>query len=58
MKKFISYDKLSKKKQKEVNKSKRVFWNCDPVTKTVPSKKTYTRKVKHKSANGYDDNYR
>ncbi len=58
MKKFIPYEKLSKSKQREVNKSKRVFWNCDPVTKTVPSKKVYSRKVKHKSANGCDNNYR
>lgn len=56
--KFITYDKLSKKAKKERNNAKRVTWDCNPVTKIVKSKKTYSRKVKHKSANGYDDNYR
>ena len=54
MEKFISFDKLSKKKKKEINNSKRETWGdfC-PLTRTVESKKNYSRKIKHKGgANG------
>ena len=47
MKKFISYQKMSKKKQKEINKQKRGNWgDIKPITKVVPSKKIYNRKAK------------
>ena len=47
MKKFISYSKMSKKKQKEINKRKRGNWGeVKPITKVVPSKKIYNRKAK------------
>ena len=55
---FIAYEKLSKKAKKAINDAKRGTWNCNPVTKVVKSKKVYSRKTKHKSANGYNDNYR
>lgn len=41
---FTSYNKASKKQQKEINKQKRNTWIISPVTKIVPSKKVYNRK--------------
>ena len=56
MKKFTEFEKLSKKEQKRINNSRRGSWgDCNPVTKVVKSKKVYSRKTKHKSANGCDD---
>lgn len=51
MKKFIPYEKLSKKEKKKINNKKRQDWGtCNPTTKVVPSKKEYSRKVKHKKS--------
>jgi len=45
MKRFIVYDKLSKKRQRELNNEKRGTWgNINPVTKVKPSGKIYSRK--------------
>lgn len=45
MDRFIEYEKLSKKKQKEINNAKRGTWgNIKPVTKVKPSAKVYNRK--------------
>lgn len=56
MSKFIPYDKMSKKQQKEYNKKQRLDWGMvHPSTKTMKSKKDYTRKKKHKLAGGYDE---
>ena len=45
MEKFIPYEKLSKKKKKELDSAKRGSWNgVNPVTKRVESKKVYSRK--------------
>ena len=45
MKPFIPYEKLSKKKKKELNSAKRGSWNgVNPVTRRVESKKVYNRK--------------
>ena len=45
MERFIEYDKLSKKKQKEINNAKRGTWGIiKPVTKVKPSAKVYDRK--------------
>ncbi len=53
MKKYVSFDKLSKRKQKELNRQKRGSWNgVKPVTRRVESKKVYNRK---KSPFGKDD---
>jgi hypothetical protein len=41
---FTSYNKASKKQQKEINKQRRNTWAMSPVTKVVPSKKIYSRK--------------
>lgn len=47
MEKFVSYEKLSKKKQKELNAAKRGTWGLvKPVTKVKPSAKLYNRKKK------------
>lgn len=43
MEKFISFEKLSKKKQKALNSAKRVFWNVRPNTTKIDSKKAYRR---------------
>ena len=51
MKKFVPYDKMSKKEKKKVNAQKRNDWNgCNPTTKIVPSAKAYSRKTKHKKS--------
>jgi len=43
--KFVPFEKLSKKEQKERNKQKRGAWGeVKPITKIVPSKKVYNRK--------------
>lgn len=50
MEKFIPYDKLSKKEQKRLDSAKRKDWGgLNPVTRTVPDKKKYSRKDKHKT---------
>lgn len=47
MEKFVSYEKLSKKKQKELNAAKRGTWGLvKPITKVKPSAKLYNRKKK------------
>lgn len=47
MEKFVSYEKLSKKKQKVLNAAKRGTWGLvKPVTKVKPSAKLYNRKKK------------
>ena len=43
MEKFISFEKLSKKKQKALNSAKRVFWGVRPNTTKIESKKAYKR---------------
>ncbi len=43
---FVPREKLSKKARKEMDRSRRVTWGFSPVTKTVESKKTYSRKRK------------
>ena len=48
MKRFIPYDKLSKKEQKRIDQMKRKEWgNINPVTQIVPDKKKYNRKDKY-----------
>lgn len=41
--KFVSFEKLSKKKQAELNKKKRKKWDVNPTTKIVPDKTKYSR---------------
>ena len=46
MARFVPQKKLSKKAQKELNRRRRVIWTFSPVTKTVDSRKVYSRKRK------------
>ena len=46
MEKFIPYEKLSKKKQRELNAMKRGTWgDFNPVTRKPASPKAYNRKT-------------
>ena len=42
-KKFISKEKLSKKKKKELNNEKRNFWIINPTTRVPKNPKAYDR---------------
>ena len=45
MKKFVEYEKLSKKRKREIDKARRSDWNgVVPVTKKIESAKLYNRK--------------
>lgn len=45
MNNFIPYEKLSKKKQRELNQSKRGSWNgLNPITRKAANQKIYNRK--------------
>ncbi len=52
MNNFIPYQKLSKKKQSEISKQKRVTWQMNPVTRKPQNPKAYDRK---KSQRQYDE---
>ena len=60
MKTYVPLNKRSKKAQREFHSRKRKTWGVtDPVTKSVPSKKTYNRKkekqrIGRESGNGFD----
>ncbi len=57
MEKFIPFEKLSKKKQKELNKAKRNTWGMtNPVTKRSENKKTYNRKKSNRDIVFYTKN--
>ena len=46
MEKFIPYEKLSKKKQRELNAMKRVTWGSfNPVTRKPANPKAYNRRT-------------
>ena len=52
MKKIISFEKLSKKKQREENSKRRRDWGgLNPVTRKPPNQKAYNRRKAAKSAN-------
>lgn len=45
MEKFIPYEKMSKKKKKEINQKKRNTWNgLNPITRKSKNLKIYNRK--------------
>ena len=55
MKKFVPYEKMSKKQKREFDRKRRETWNCSPVTRIAQTDaKHYSRKIKHKN-NGRDD---
>ncbi|HBR30993.1 MAG TPA: hypothetical protein DD733_02805 [Clostridiales bacterium] len=54
MAKFIPFDKLSKKKQRELMKKKRVTWGSfNPVTRKPDKPKAYKRTKKE--SRGFDE---
>lgn len=48
MEKFIPYEKLSKKKQREQNARRRGMWDLNPVTRKPVNPKAYNRRKAHK----------
>lgn len=44
MEKFIPYEKLSKKKRKELDVKKRSVWGINPVTRKPANPKAYNRR--------------
>ena len=66
MKKYVSIDKRSKKAQKEYYSKKRITWGeFNPVTRSVPSGKTYNRekdkqerrRIGREFSNGFDADF-
>lgn len=45
MEKFIPYEKLSKKKKRELNAARRTTWSLNPVTRKPANPKAYNRKT-------------
>ena len=54
---FIPKEKLSKKARKDLDRQKRVTWDFNPVTKTVESKKIYSRKRKARNRDDYGSGF-
>ena len=54
---FVPKDKMSKKAQKELNSKRRVIWEVRPVTKTVESKKIYSRKRRARNREDADPGF-
>ncbi len=55
MKKFVPYEKMSKKQRREADRQRRGVWEISPVTRIADTDKThYSRKNKHKKS-GRDD---
>lgn len=48
MEKFIPYEKLSKKKKRELDAGKRTVWAVSPVTRKSENPKAYNRKKAQK----------
>lgn len=48
MENFIPFEKLSKKKQRELNSLKRNVWKLNPVTGKTENPKAYNRKKAQK----------
>ncbi len=53
MDKFIPYEKLSKKKKRELNAKRRQTWRINPVTRKPENPKAYNRKKAQRK--DYDD---
>ena len=51
MEKFISYEKLSKKKKRALDAGKRTVWAISPVTRRPENPKAYNRKKAQKRTN-------
>lgn len=56
MEKYIPYEKLSKKKQRELNALRRGSWNgLDPVTRKEKNPKAYNRQKARKWSDDFHD---
>jgi len=55
--KFVSKEKLSKKKQKELNKQHRNFWLINPITRTPKNPKAYDRNKEKNWMKSLDDSW-
>ena len=56
MEKYIPYEKLSKKKQRELNARRRGSWNgLDPVTRKAKNPKAYNRQKARKRSDDFPD---
>ena len=56
MEKFISYEKMSKKQQRQVDAAKRGSWGLvKPITKVKPSGKVYNRKAAKQALKNYSN---
>ena len=53
MENFIPYEKLSKKKQRELSKARRTLWQRSPITRRPENPKAYKRSKARKE--GLDD---
>jgi len=51
MEKFIPYEKLSKKKKRELDADRRTVWAISPVTRKSENPKAYNRKKAQKWKN-------
>ena len=54
MEKFIPYEKLSKKKKRELDESRRTLWAISPVTRRPENPKAYNRKKAQKRMDDSD----
>ena len=45
MEKFIPYEKLSKKKRRELDAARRTTWDISPITRRPANPKAYNRKA-------------
>lgn len=55
MEKFIPFEKLPKKKQRELNRAKRGSWyGLNPVTRKPENSKAYNRRKAQKWSDGSD----
>ncbi len=54
MKQYVAFEKLSKKKQRELNAKQRTTWDINPVTRKPSNPKAYNRRKARKgSENSY-----
>jgi len=54
---FVPYEKSSKREKRKRDNEKRTVWEINPITKTIPDKKKYSRK-KHRRDDYYgEDDY-
>lgn len=55
MEKFIPYEKLSKKKRRELDAARRTTWDISPITRRPANPKAYNRrKTQNREKDSYD----